>query len=107
MEKSGTFMGGLRMMDSLIPQAVCLKMRFDPPSRLIDDYEIAAAIGLACREAGKELSEETVLSVLQRKMAEDSGIGEKWKKLLESKLAEDNREDWRRLLEAGYHYQKG
>ena len=92
------------MVDSLVPQAVRLKQHMQNPPRLIDDYEIAAAIGLACREAGIDLPEGERLSEVQKTFADRKDLDPVLVYLIGSRLADDRREAWRRLMQAGYDY---
>ena len=94
------------MVDELIPQAVRLKQHMENPPRLIDDYEIAAAIGLACREIGEELPEGSLLSEVQKVYAGREDLNPILRYLIGSRLADDRRPEWRRLMAVGYHYQR-
>lgn len=93
------------MVDTLIPQAIRIKANFTPASPLCDDYETAACIGLICRDLELPLPEGEKLSEVQKKFRNTPGIPEPYLQMLDSYAAHDNRDDWRRLLECGYHFE--
>lgn len=94
------------MIDMLIPQSIRLKQKFtEKPPRLIEDYEIAAAIGLACRDLGEALPEGEDLAEIQRIFRTRDDIDPMLRKLIDSCEANGKRPDWRRILIAGYNYE--
>ncbi len=93
------------MVDYLIPQGIRIKEKFDTTPRLVDDYETAAAIGLACRDAGRALPDEPVLSVLQKEFLEWDDVSPKLQALVRTREADDGRKDWRRILVCAYEYE--
>ena len=92
------------MVPMLTPMAVCRKLSFPTNPPLIDDHEIAACVGLLCQIKKMSLPQGDDLASVVRMINEMDDIPEKFRQLLNSKTVTGNQQDWRIMLEAGYHF---
>lgn len=94
------------MVMSLIPQSIQIRCRFDPPTLLTADGDLAAALGLAYQYLNKPLPDKESLKEYQSDFLVDSTnrAEEKLYYLIEKYKVLGNTDTWRDMLKYSYRY---
>ena len=93
------------MVMSLIPQSIQIRCRFDPPTLLTADGDLAAALGLAYQYLNKPLPDKESLKEYQSDFLVDStNRAEEKLYLIEKYKVLGNTDTWRDMLKYSYRY---